>query len=148
MSHIKPKTEYVLGLMFNRESRDIILITKREASPFPGMLNGVGGHIEGDEDRHLAMSREFFEETGISTAPLFWFNFGTIVTMNSIIHCFHRYVSQPFLVSASTTTDESVGIYNMDDVLAGRHNVVPSIMPLLAAIRYAVDARIAIIAHD
>lgn len=36
------------------------------------MLNGVGGHIEGDETPTAAMVREFAEETGIETHPLLW----------------------------------------------------------------------------
>lgn len=49
---------------------DDILLLKRSAHKriFPGYYNGVGGHIERDEDPYTGAIREMQEETGLTVA--------------------------------------------------------------------------------
>ncbi len=54
-------------LCFIRNGDDILLI-KRAAHRriFPGRYNGIGGHVERDEDPRTSAVREIKEETGLS----------------------------------------------------------------------------------
>lgn len=51
---------------------DDVLVIKRSPHKrlFPGKINGVGGHVEHDEDVHAAAAREIYEETGLAVNDL------------------------------------------------------------------------------
>ncbi|TLU83332.1 MAG: NUDIX hydrolase [Chlorobium sp.] len=54
------------------EKRDIILLTRRNVSPFHGHWCLPGGHIDDYEKAEEAVSREVLEETGLQlTSPIF-----------------------------------------------------------------------------
>lgn len=57
---------YVVGFLFSTDLRYVILIKKNRPDWQKGLLNGVGGKIEPNEDPHDAMRREFKEETGVN----------------------------------------------------------------------------------
>jgi len=68
----KDKTvHFVLGFVFSPRN-EVLLIRKNRPAWQAGKLNGIGGHIEPDEIPVQAMSREFFEETGLSLAWGHW----------------------------------------------------------------------------
>lgn len=64
--------EYVLGFMFNPDKSQVLLIEKIKPDFLAGKLNGIGGKIEPNELPKSAMSREFYEETGIGTSEEQW----------------------------------------------------------------------------
>ncbi len=54
-------------LCFITNGDDILLIKRAEHRPvFPGRYNGIGGHVERDEDPRTGAIREIGEETGLS----------------------------------------------------------------------------------
>jgi 8-oxo-dGTP diphosphatase len=55
---------YVLGFLFSRDLKYVILIRKTHPKSQAGMLNGIGGKIEFGESHRSAVHREFLEETG------------------------------------------------------------------------------------
>ena len=57
-------TEFVVGFYFDLSRISVLLIRKDHPEWQAGMLNGVGGKIEGEETPLRAMQREFLEETG------------------------------------------------------------------------------------
>lgn len=63
-------TDYVVGLIFDEEEENILLLRKIKPHWQEGYLNGIGGKIEGDELPIDAMQREYEEEivnpTGIN----------------------------------------------------------------------------------
>lgn len=61
-------TEMVCGFLLSPDKENVVLIKRPEGKSFAGLLNGVGGHIEPGETPSVAMTREFFEETGVSIA--------------------------------------------------------------------------------
>lgn len=63
--------DYVLGFLFDGPSK-VVLIRKEKPDWQKGLLNGIGGKIEADEDPSAAMSREFEEEAGTKIAPSAW----------------------------------------------------------------------------
>jgi 8-oxo-dGTP pyrophosphatase MutT (NUDIX family) len=91
-----PMKHYVLGFMFDCTLQKVVLIKKDTDKPEQqwqnGLLNGVGGGIERDELPKAAMSREFFEETGLPTADDDWLFAGRITdgfhySVNVYLHC-------------------------------------------------------------
>ena len=58
-------TPYTLGFCFNEKKDKVVLIKKRRPDWQKGLLNGIGGKINPNENDHEAQVREFFEETAI-----------------------------------------------------------------------------------
>lgn len=69
-------TNYVLGFMFNYDETHVVLIKKNKPAFMAGLLNGVGGKIEKDENPYDAMVREFNEEAGLKVEwkPVIFFS--------------------------------------------------------------------------
>ena len=66
-----PYTVYARTLTFLLNGDDVLLIQRsRGARLFPGMFNGVGGHVERGEDILSAARREVLEETGLYVPKL------------------------------------------------------------------------------
>jgi 8-oxo-dGTP diphosphatase len=64
-------TVYPRTLTFLLHGDDILLIHRaNDARLFPGMFNGVGGHVERGEDVLSAARREVREETGLDVPDL------------------------------------------------------------------------------
>jgi 8-oxo-dGTP diphosphatase len=64
--------EYVCGFMFSEVGSQVVLIRKQKPEWQKGKLNGVGGKVEPGETDIDAMTREFWEETGVSTSGKDW----------------------------------------------------------------------------
>ena len=87
-----PRVAYVCGFLFWRE--EVLLVRKTRPAWQAGLLNGVGGHVEGGETWARAMRREFWEETGLDvsenlteTAPI-WHRFVSEVGPDYVVHFF------------------------------------------------------------
>lgn len=66
------KTRYVLGFAFDK-SNNVILVQKTKPKWQAGLLNGVGGKIEPEDNTPIAaMVREFQEETNLTTTESQW----------------------------------------------------------------------------
>jgi len=64
-------TVYPRTLVFLMRGDRVLLIWRPpHARPFPGLFNGVGGHVERGEDILSAAVREVEEETGLRVASL------------------------------------------------------------------------------
>ncbi|MCP4424459.1 MAG: NUDIX domain-containing protein [Chloroflexi bacterium] len=64
--HVVPRT-----LCFVLDGDDVLLIKRSPRKQlFPGKINGLGGHVEQDEDVRTAVTREIMEEAGIGVADL------------------------------------------------------------------------------
>ncbi len=56
---------------FVRNGDDILMLRRSDDSRiYPGRFNGVGGHLERDEDPLSGMRREILEETGLQVTQL------------------------------------------------------------------------------
>lgn len=64
--HVIPRT-----LCFVFDGDDVLLIKRSSHKRlFPGKINGLGGHVEHDEDVETAVTREIMEEAGIAITDL------------------------------------------------------------------------------
>ena len=63
---------YCCGFAFTTNLLQVLLIEKIKPEWQKGLLNGIGGKIESGEHSVDAMTREFFEESGIMIPVLFW----------------------------------------------------------------------------
>lgn len=104
--------QQVLGFLFNAKLNRVVLIRKNKPTYLAGQLNGVGGKVEEDEEPAVAMCREFREETGIATIPLWWTEYLRFRWKEHEVICYycvnHRELSD---VPIRTMTDEPVGVY-------------------------------------
>ena len=75
---------YVNGFMFNQGMNQVLLLQKSRPDWMKGLLNGIGGHVELNENPEDCMVREFKEETGIETQKGQWHHF-----LNLTVHKEH-----------------------------------------------------------
>ena len=64
--------KYVAGFMFSSDKSEVLLVEKMSPEWQRGLLNGIGGKIEGGETPLEAIIREFAEETGVETTTADW----------------------------------------------------------------------------
>jgi len=76
----------VLGFALTFDLRDVLLVEKNRPKWQAGMINGVGGHIEENEDAIDAMEREFQEEIGQKVTE--WRQFCSMAGKEWVVHCF------------------------------------------------------------
>jgi len=106
---------YVAGFMYSEDRKNVVLIEKINPEWQRGLLNGVGGKIEKNEAPEVAMSREFKEETGISTLPEEWKVF-SMIHRPSTYKVYFLYTFNNDLINAKTVEEEKVGIYEVNDL--------------------------------
>ena len=140
--------EYVVGFMFSKDGRDVALIRKNRPEWQAGKFNGVGGKIEPtDESPVAAMSREFYEETGVNVLRQNWNHF---ITMTGETDAAITGEKQPFKIyffrtfsnliqHAGTVTDEQIYVLPADDL---PKSVVPN-LKFLVPMALAPDMKFA-----
>jgi 8-oxo-dGTP diphosphatase len=82
------RTRYVLGFLFSYDLQRVALIHKERPNWQKGKLNGIGGHLEEGEMSVDAMSREFFEETGVKIPLWDWQEFCQMEGSGFRVDCF------------------------------------------------------------
>ncbi len=71
-------------LIFLTHGGKVLLLKGAESKRlWPGLYNGIGGHIEQDEDLISAANRELYEETGISEVNLWLCGIVTVDTQTN-----------------------------------------------------------------
>ena len=106
-------TKYVVGLIFNVERTEVLLINKNRPDWQKGKLNGVGGKVEEGELPYEAMVRECKEECGLLLYN--WLLVG-VHTDNINFEVSVFTISTPSLLKAFTRTDEEVEIFKLSDL--------------------------------
>ena len=104
--------EYVLGFAFDLKKNKVLLLEKEKPIEQKGLLNGIGGKVELNEDDLEAIIREFFEETGIQTVDQDWVKVGTMNYDHFKIHLFAT--NSCNIYHAKSTTDEKVSVHELD----------------------------------
>lgn len=121
---------YVLGLAFSQHYTEVALIRKNRPDWQKGKLNGPGGLVDPSEDVHSAMCREFFEETTVESEPKDWSHFLRIHKLEShYVYCLAS--NKIDIRKVQTVTDEVVGIYDVDQLLASLSSGTPCDIPMV-----------------
>jgi 8-oxo-dGTP diphosphatase len=118
--------KYVLGFAFDRNKELLVLIEKQKPEWQRGLLNGVGGKVDPEDESILhAMVREFKEETGVDTKeqmsdPLYgWHHFATMLFKDDImggsaeVYCFRMFSNLVF--KCETKEIEQIKFINLMD---------------------------------
>lgn len=103
--------EYVLGFAFTPQNErgefKVALIEKLKPDWQKGKLNGIGGKVEPHETAHMAMVREFKEETGVYVPGRSWDYIGKMRGDDS--WCVYVYTTtHPDIINVKTVEQERV----------------------------------------
>lgn len=122
--------DYVLGFAFN-ERRQVVLIKKTKPAWQRGRWNGVGGKVEDDDlSPAQAMSREFYEETGVMIESSFWTRRGML--MNGDIWSCHVFtVTSEATNKVETRTDQEVRLVTQAEVMHREDLLIENIPSLI-----------------
>lgn len=119
--------EWVCGFLFSVTHHEInvALLEKRHGPPFLlGKLNGIGGKIELNELRHVAMVREFQEEAGVIIPR--WEKFCTLrVRSYGVVHMFKANATPEQAAQVAAQEDEP--IMWLDVRKLPYYNIVPNL---------------------
>lgn len=113
--------EYTVSFIFTNDLSKVLLLLKNRG-PYPGLLNGVGGHVEDDETPIVAARREIQEETGTNDLLEMW---EWMLTEYFIISEVVLHVSYGILQRGADFTqieDEPLAWYDVDWVLSADAN--------------------------
>lgn len=102
---MRDKKNYVLGFAFSEDKESVLLIEKLKPEWQAGLLNGIGGKVEGSEHPLAAMIREFKEECGISTDVHHWKQFLEMNGRFGTVYCYFAFMD---ISGANTMEDEEV----------------------------------------
>lgn len=139
---------YPRTLTFLLNGEDILLIQRSpDAHLFPGMFNGVGGHIEQGENVLSAAQREVHEETGLDVPNL---------VLRCLLHVeegadrpgvlvfvFVGHVQQRDVIESSEGTLHWVPLERIKKL-----NLMPDLPPILSRILAAPTSTSPIFAHS
>ena len=118
---------YVLGFIFNKAGKEVLLVEKKRPEWQAGHWNGIGGKIEDDDKNPLeAMEREVIEETG------FPYNFEHVLTYICPGGTVFIFTNLDFLgddISFSQIEDEQLKVwkvYNLpNEIMANLKWIIP-----------------------
>ena len=120
-------TFYVVGFLFSEDKEFVALIRKTKPEWMKGLLNGIGGHMEGFETPHETMVREFQEETGVKIAE--WKQYTVLLNENYKVYTFKAFSDR--INDIKTTTEEEVKIYNVSEILGRRYATMTNLSWLI-----------------
>ena len=115
--------KYVVGFLFQGDK--VALIQKNRPEWQKGKLNGIGGHIEKDENPLCAMMREFYEETGASTNR--WRQYALLTNKEKTVELY-LFTSSSEYLTLKSVTDEKVGWYPVNNL---PDNIIPNLRWLI-----------------
>lgn len=105
--------KYVVGFLFSFDLSQVVLVTKNRPQWQAGLLNGVGGKVEGNESLTAAMTREFREEADAHVSE--WSHIANMT--DDLTFSVDVFASTFDLSSVGSATDEHVAIYHVSDIL-------------------------------
>jgi len=119
----------VVGFAFKEDRSGVVLIRKNRPEWMAGMLNGVGGHIEGRESPRQAMAREFEEETAIHVQLHKWFEIVQMRGKKWEVTFFKTFLSPHDIHFMTSMTDEKVMLISCEN--ENELNMVPNLSWLI-----------------
>jgi len=109
------KLEMVAGFLINKKLKEVLLVEKKSPSWQAGLLNGIGGKIEGGESPMMAMCREIVEETTIKDAYP-WRLFCVEVGRDYVVYFFVAFVDEFPEHAERNDVDENLVTVSLGDI--------------------------------
>lgn len=106
--------DYVLGFLFSNDKKSVVLIKKQKPEWQKNLLNGVGGKIEPNERLYESITREFQEETSVTTKHETWFPFCEMNGTDFNVYCFKCFNDDYFSKAKTTEKEEIIKINVLD----------------------------------
>jgi len=100
--------KYTVGLIFDQDCKNILLLRKNKPSWMIGRLNGIGGKVEGNETALECMIRESKEETTIQDEN--WQFIGDVCGPDFLVSWFAIY-GQDFSKIDARTDERLINVY-------------------------------------
>lgn len=113
---------YVLGLAFNKDASEIVLVQK-EHGPTAGKWNGIGGQKKtANQTSRAEMVDIFNARTGCATVVLDWWYAGKIEAEKWQMVVYNYHAPNPGLILPRQQTDESedLAIFKTDELQLDR----------------------------
>lgn len=104
----------VVGFLFDPNLNYVALIEKQRPDWQKGLLNGIGGHREKNDELYPVdtMIREFEEEAGVITNRDFWQLYASLFCEDKWrVHCFRAFSEK--IHEIESKTNEEVSLYNI-----------------------------------
>jgi len=120
------KTHYVLGFLFSRNKQFVALIKKNKPEWQKGLLNGIGGKVEGGEDIYNAMQREFKEETGVDIER--WLHFAKLEGEDFVVDVFKAFNDN--VLNVNTMTEETVYLFDLNFITLPTISNIPWLLEM------------------
>ncbi len=118
---------YVCGFLFSPCGGLVVLIEKNRPAWQAGKLNGIGGKVERGESAGRAMSREFYEETGVLVPISDWGEFATLSGPDFRVHFYRAFADSWY--NCRSVTDEQVRAVRVSEL--AHLNAVPNLQILI-----------------
>lgn len=85
---------YTIGIMFNYQGQEVLLIQKTKPEWQKGLLNAPGGKVEEGEIAEECIVREFRKETGLITEGENWMHMGQLINADEykvdVLTCMYK----------------------------------------------------------
>ena len=131
---------YVMGFCFSTDLKKVALVKKNRPKWQAGLWNGIGGHVEDEEEATAAMQREFEEETGVAVeqqGP--WRLVSTIGNDHYQIEVFASATDAVW--DATTITDENIARWDVITLLESTDETVYNVPWLMLMARELLMGR-------
>ena len=115
----------VAGFLFDSNEQFVVLVKKNRPKWQKGKWNGVGGHIEENEEPRTAMRREFREETGLNVNEERWSKFVEMYSPTWVVHFYYAFDES---MKVRVNTDEDIRIFRIHDL---PENTIPNLRWLI-----------------
>jgi 8-oxo-dGTP diphosphatase len=111
-----PVQNYVVGFIYNKDKTHVALLRKDRPKWQAGLLNGIGGKIDGNESAMEAMVRECKEETTQSISDKEWTYFAQFGGDWGTVFCFSAVFDDlSLLVCEESENIEVINISNLQN---------------------------------
>jgi len=118
-------TNYVVGFLFTEDFNSLLLIKKNRPDWQRGYLNGIGGKIEPAESGHMAIVREFNEETDLYINNWFKVCEMNVLENGATIYFFAAKIIIRAFFKFKQKTDEELKVVHPEYLL--NFNVIPNL---------------------
>ena len=117
--------KYTVGLIFDQEAKNVLLLRKNYPGWMAGRLNGIGGKIEGNETALECMIRESKEETTIQDEN--WRFIGDVCGDGFLVSWFAIYGQDFSKIDAKTS--ERLKVVSVAEMFEANWQTLNNIMP-------------------